>query len=83
REVDPVLRLTHLETLLLLCTTKWGRDVERRSGVYEIVRIMHETEEDEKMRHPRTEKSKKSQKPMALGLAEFRMPKRVTRTIKS
>lgn len=49
REVDPVLRLAHLETLLLLCTTRWGRDVQRRSGVYEIVRTMHETEEDEKV----------------------------------
>ncbi|KAG8827834.1 hypothetical protein FRC17_007713, partial [Serendipita sp. 399] len=47
REKDPILRLTHLETLILLCTTRWGRDVQRKSGVYEIIRTMHETETDD------------------------------------
>ncbi|KAG8756469.1 hypothetical protein FRC14_003043 [Serendipita sp. 396] len=47
REKDSILRLTHVETLLLLCTTRWGRDVQRKSGVYEIIRTMHETETDE------------------------------------
>lgn len=45
REKDAVLRATHLETLILLCTTRWGRDVLRRSGVYEIIKMMHETEQ--------------------------------------
>lgn len=47
REKDPILRTTHLETLILLCTTRWGRDRQRRAGVYEIIRMMHETEIDD------------------------------------
>ncbi|CAG7851745.1 SubName: Full=Uncharacterized protein {ECO:0000313/EMBL:CCA71655.1} [Serendipita indica DSM 11827] len=47
RESDPVLRVTHLETLILLCTSRWGRDIQRQSGVYEIIRMMHETETDD------------------------------------
>ncbi|KAG9309887.1 hypothetical protein JVU11DRAFT_9917 [Chiua virens] len=41
RESDPALRLTHIETLLLLCTTRWGRDFLRANGVYEIIRAAH------------------------------------------
>lgn len=41
READPVLRLTHVETLLLLCATRWGRDYLRTNGVYEVVRGAH------------------------------------------
>jgi len=44
REPDAVLRLTHIETLLLLCSTLWGRDYLRTHGVYEIVRALHEEE---------------------------------------
>ncbi|RDB23378.1 Protein HGH1 [Hypsizygus marmoreus] len=44
RESDPTLRLTHVETLLLLCHTRWGRDYLRDHGVYEIVRATHENE---------------------------------------
>jgi len=44
REPDAVLRLTHVETLLLLCTTLWGRDYLRTHGVYEVVRALHEQE---------------------------------------
>jgi hypothetical protein len=44
REPDAVLRLTHIETLLLLCTTSWGRDYLRSHGVYEVVRALHEQE---------------------------------------
>ena len=51
REVDPVIRLTHIETLLLLCTTFWGREYLRNHGVYEIVRALHESERDDKVRH--------------------------------
>ncbi|EPT00980.1 hypothetical protein FOMPIDRAFT_1049223 [Fomitopsis schrenkii] len=49
REPDPVLRLTHVETLLLLCTTRWARDYLREHGVYEIVRAMHESEQVDKI----------------------------------
>jgi HEPN domain-containing protein len=44
REPDAVLRLNHVETLLLLCTTRWGRDYLRTHGVYEVVRALHEQE---------------------------------------
>jgi hypothetical protein len=47
REPDAVLRLTHIETLLLLCTTLWGRDYLRTHGVYEIVRALHEQESND------------------------------------
>ncbi|KZP30490.1 DUF383-domain-containing protein [Athelia psychrophila] len=49
REPDPVLRLTHVETLLLLCTTRWGRENLRENGVYEIVRAAHEVESVDKI----------------------------------
>lgn len=47
REPDAVLRLTHIETLLLLCTTLWGRDYLRSHGVYEVVRALHEQDTNE------------------------------------
>ena len=49
REPDSVLRLTHVETLLLLCSTRWCRDYLREHGVYEIVRAMHENEQVDKV----------------------------------
>ncbi|KAI0743814.1 hypothetical protein C8Q80DRAFT_1272453 [Daedaleopsis nitida] len=49
READPVIRLTHVETLLLLCTTHWGRNYLRSHGVYEVVRALHEDEQVEKV----------------------------------
>ncbi|KAI0357988.1 DUF383-domain-containing protein [Trametes cingulata] len=49
REPDPVIRLTHVETLLLLCTTRWGRDYLRTHGVYEVIRALHENEEVDKI----------------------------------
>ena len=51
REPDPVLRLTIVEALLLLCTTRAGRDRLRNNGVYEIVKVMHLSEQDEKVSH--------------------------------
>lgn len=45
REPDHVLRLTHVETLLLLCATHWGREHLRHNGVYQIVRALHENEQ--------------------------------------
>ncbi|THH00629.1 hypothetical protein EW026_g1922 [Hermanssonia centrifuga] len=44
REHDPVIRLTHVETLLLLCTTYWAREYLRNHGVYEVIRPLHENE---------------------------------------
>jgi len=49
REPDAQLRLTHVETLLLLCTTRWGRDYLRNHGVYEVVRALHENETVDKV----------------------------------
>lgn len=49
REPDSVLRLTHVETLLLLATTRWGRDYLRGHGVYEIIRGAHLEESVEKV----------------------------------
>lgn len=49
READPVIRLTHIETLLLLCTTFWGREYLRSHGVYEVVRALHHSEKDDKI----------------------------------
>jgi hypothetical protein len=50
REPDSVLRLTHVETLLLLCTTRWARDFLRANGVYEIIRATHSEETVDKVR---------------------------------
>ena len=52
REPDQALRLTHVETLLLLCHTRWGRDYLRDNGVYEIVRAAHEVERVDKVGAP-------------------------------
>ncbi|KAI0695330.1 hypothetical protein C8T65DRAFT_46549 [Cerioporus squamosus] len=49
REPDPAIRLTHVETLLLLCTTHWGREYLRSHGVYEVVRALHENETVDKI----------------------------------
>ncbi|KIY74235.1 DUF383-domain-containing protein, partial [Cylindrobasidium torrendii FP15055 ss-10] len=49
REIDEVIRLTHVETLLLLCHTRWGRDYQREHGVYEIIRAAHENETVDKI----------------------------------
>ncbi|THU78941.1 DUF383-domain-containing protein [Dendrothele bispora CBS 962.96] len=49
REPDNTLRLTYVETLLLLCHTRWGRDYLRANGVYEIVRAAHEAETVDKI----------------------------------
>ncbi|EKM50543.1 uncharacterized protein PHACADRAFT_188105 [Phanerochaete carnosa HHB-10118-sp] len=49
RELDPVIRLTYIEVLLLLCTTFWGREYLRGHGVYEVVRALHNSERDDKI----------------------------------
>ncbi|KAJ3561533.1 hypothetical protein NP233_g10132 [Leucocoprinus birnbaumii] len=47
RDPDPSIRLTLIETLTLLCHTRWGRDYLRAHGVYEIIRVAHEHESNE------------------------------------
>lgn len=49
RESDEILRLTHVETLLLLCATRAGREYLREHGVYEIVRALHLVETVDKV----------------------------------
>ncbi|KAH0582464.1 hypothetical protein H2248_010409 [Termitomyces sp. 'cryptogamus'] len=49
RESDPALRLMHVETLLLLCHTRWGRTYLREHGVYEIIRAAHLAETVDKI----------------------------------
>jgi hypothetical protein len=50
RESDVEIMKTHLETLLLLTTTREDRDVLRRVKVYPIVRELHLQVEDEGVR---------------------------------
>jgi len=54
READATIRLIHVETLLLLCHTRWGRDYQRQHGVYQIIRSAHANETVENVRdfHP-------------------------------
>lgn len=47
REPDNTIITAHLETLLLLTTTREGRDFMRRVKVYPIVREMHSASRDE------------------------------------
>lgn len=42
--------MTHLETILLLTTTREGRDRLRAAGTYLVVRALHEAVEAEKVR---------------------------------
>lgn len=39
-----------MESLLLFCATRWGREFLRSHGVYEVVKVCHEHETDEKVR---------------------------------
>ncbi|KAJ3299979.1 hypothetical protein HK104_005472 [Borealophlyctis nickersoniae] len=47
REPDPKLRTALLETLLLLTTTRSGRDILRAKKVYPVIRKLHLQEQDE------------------------------------
>ena len=47
RERNATLRLIHIEALLLLCTTRWGRDYLRNNGIYEVIRPLHLQEKAE------------------------------------
>lgn len=46
RDPDPAIIQTHLETLLLLTTTREGRDLMRRVKVYPIIRETHSRVDD-------------------------------------
>ena len=50
REKDHEILKTHLETLLLLTTTREGRDWMRNKQVYPIIRETHAHVEDEEVR---------------------------------
>ena len=50
RESDHEIMVTHLETLLLLSTTREGRDLMREVKVYPIVRECHLHVEDDRVR---------------------------------
>ena len=50
RETDSAIRLIFVEALLLLCTTRWGRNFLRENGTYEIIKLTHENETVDKVR---------------------------------
>jgi hypothetical protein len=50
REPDPAILVTHLETVLLLTTTREARDLMRQVGVYPVVRECHAAVENEEVR---------------------------------
>ena len=50
RDSDPAILVTHLETLLLLTTTREARDLMRKVGVYPVVRECHAAVENEEVR---------------------------------
>jgi hypothetical protein len=50
REKDTDIMKTHLESLLLMCTTREGRDVLRKVQTYPIIRECHMQVENEDVR---------------------------------
>lgn len=50
REGDSKIRLMLVETLILLCATRQGREELRNKGVYEIVKVTHKVEPDDEVR---------------------------------
>ena len=50
RESDTEILVTHLETLLLLTTSKEGRELMRRVQVYALIRECHANVGDEEVR---------------------------------
>jgi hypothetical protein len=50
RESDPEILVTHLETLLLLTTTKHGREYMRSVQVYPLIRECHEKVDNEEVK---------------------------------
>ncbi|KAG7129664.1 Protein HGH1 like protein [Verticillium longisporum] len=50
RDADPRIMQTHIETLMLLTTTRDGRDLMREVKVYPIIRETHSRVDDEEVR---------------------------------
>ncbi|KAH0543713.1 hypothetical protein FGG08_002029 [Glutinoglossum americanum] len=50
RDKDPTIITTHLETLLILTTTRHGREIMRGCGVYPLIRECHLHIEDDDVR---------------------------------
>lgn len=50
REVDDHIITTHLESLLLLTTTKHGRETLREAGTYPVIRELHLKNENDEVR---------------------------------
>ena len=50
REPEASTRLMLVETLILLCGERSGREILRSRGVYEVVRVAHKAEKDEDVR---------------------------------
>jgi len=50
RDPDPTIIQTHVETLMLLTTTRYGRDILREIKVYPVIRETHLHTEDEGVR---------------------------------
>ncbi|KAF8315432.1 DUF383-domain-containing protein [Clavulina sp. PMI_390] len=46
RDPDPSIRLSHIETLLLFCTTSRGRTILRQNGVYPVIKAAHLAEDE-------------------------------------
>lgn len=49
RESDSMLRLIIVETLVLLTSTRFGRDYMRQKQVYSVVRKLHLDEKDDRV----------------------------------
>jgi hypothetical protein len=49
REKDALIRLAHVDTLLLLSTTKRGRVYLRAHGIYPVIKVAHLAEDDEQV----------------------------------
>ncbi|KAL9942626.1 hypothetical protein D7B24_004524 [Verticillium nonalfalfae] len=50
RDTDPRIMQTHIETLMLLTTTRDGRELMREAKVYPIIRETHSRVDDEEVR---------------------------------
>ena len=48
REPDSAIRGTHLETLLLFCTSRKCREALRDQNIYRVVQLLHLVETDER-----------------------------------
>lgn len=50
RDQDPSTRLMLVETLILLCRTRSGRDTLRDRGTYPVIKLAHMAEEDDQIK---------------------------------